>query len=314
MCFKILLSLVLCLVAGSAAAQAPEPFERTIILFSGLCEASAAMPLGSGKLAVADDEKEDLRGYSKDQPGSPKKIEISGLPGLSDTDDLEGGARIGDTLYWITSHSRTRRGRSTPERRRLFAVRINPEDFSVRPVGKPYTILLDDLQRDDRFARLKLGCAAELPAEEPGALNIEGLAASPDGKLLIGFRNPIREGKALIVPLNNPGDVVEGRPAIFGDPVELDLGGLGIRSMEFWQARSAYVILAGPSGAAGPFRIFSWSGTAGDKPLLMKEDLTGLIPEALFIDGDELFILSDDGDVCPEPNAFRAGRFRPSGD
>jgi hypothetical protein len=34
----------------------------------------------------------------------------------------------------------------------------------------------------------------------PGGLNIEGLAATPDGQLLIGFRNPLSEGKALLLP------------------------------------------------------------------------------------------------------------------
>jgi len=312
---RILLSIILSLaVAGGAAAQA-EALDRTIVLFPGLCEPSGAMALESGTFVVADDEEEDLRAYSLGRFRGFEDVETSKLKGLNKTADLEGATQIGDTFYWITSHSRNRKGQDKPERRRLFAIRINPGDVEEPElVGKPYITLLEDLQRNSRFAKYDLGAASRLPAEQEGALNIEGLAATSDGKLLIGFRNPIPDGKALVVTLNNPGDVLKDppAPAEFGDPIELDLGGLGIRSMEFWPARNAYAILAGSFGASSQFQIFGWSGNAGDKPVPMQDiDLTGLIPEALFLDGDELFILSDDGDVCPEDKAFRAARYRP---
>ena len=314
---RILLSIVLSLaVAGGAAAQSSNDLERKIVLLPGLCEASAAMALGSGRFVVADDEEEDLRVYSTGRFSGFEDVEISDLPGLNNTADIEGATQIGDIFYWINSHSRNRRGQDRPERRRLFAVRIDPGNVDEpQPVGKPYITLLEDLQKDARFAKYDLAAASRLPAEQEGGLNIEGLAATRDGKLLIGFRNPIRDGKALVVTLNNPGDAIEGRPAVFGDPVELDLGGLGIRSIELWPARNAYAILAGAFGPSSQFQIFGWSGNAGDKPVPMQGvDLTGLIPEALFVDGDELFILSDDGDVCPEDKAFRAACFQPSGD
>lgn len=315
MSLKNLLSVALCLaVAGSAAAQTPESLDRKIVLFPDLCEPSAAVALEPGRFVVADDDRVDLRVYSTGRFGGFEDVEISDLDGLDDTDDLEGGTRIGDVFYWITSHSAGRKG-SRPERRRLFAVRIDPGKVKKpKPVGKPYTTLVEDLQRDARFTKYDFAAASELPAEGPGALNIEGLAATPDGKLLIGFRNPIPDGKALVIPLNNPGDVFRPEPARaeLGDPIELDLGGLGIRSIEFWPARNAYAILAGAFGPSSQFQIFGWSGSAADRPVPLPDiDLTGLIPEALFLDGDELFILSDDGDVCPEDNAFRAARFRP---
>lgn len=301
-------------IAGGATAQDPQRLERTTTSFRGPCEASAALPLASGMFVVADDDKKDLRVYRKDQAGEPTKIETSKIPGLEKTDDLEGAARICDVLYWITSHSSNKNGEAKPGRRLFFAVRIDPESLTLKPVGKPYTGLLDGLQGDARYARYKIASAAKLPAEEPGALNIEGLAATPDGRLLIGFRGPILGDKALVVTLENPDSVIHGQPAVFGDPIDLDLRGLGIRSLEYWPARKTYVILAGSSGASSQFQIFRWSGKAGDKPVPMDDvDLAGLIPEALFFDGDELHILSDDGDVCPEDQAFRAARFRPAG-
>lgn len=301
-------------IAGGAAAQNPQRLERQTTVFRGPCEASAALPLGPGMFVVADDDKKDLRVYRMDQAAEPKKIETSKIPGLEETDDLEGAARIGDVFYWTTSQSRTKNGKAKPGRRLFFAVRIDSGSLTATPVGKPYSKLLDDLQGDARYDKYKIASAAGLAAEEPGALNIEGLAATPDGKLLIGFRGPVLDGKALIATLDNPDGVINGKPAVFGDPIDLDLGGLGIRSLEYWPDRKTYAVIAGPSGAVGPFRFFHWSGKAGDKPAPMDDvDLTGLIPEALFFDGGELFILSDDGDFCPQDeacHAFRTARFK----
>ncbi len=76
-----------------------------------------------------------------------------------------------------------------------------------------------------------LESAAQLTPKSRGALNIEGLCATPDQPLVIGFRNPIPQGKALLVPLLNPDEVIGGRPAQLGEPKQLDRNGLGIEPM-----------------------------------------------------------------------------------
>ena len=81
------------------------------------------------------------------------------------------------------------------------------------------TIYLDE----EHNRRLKSAAEAE------GGFNIEGLASTPEGALLIGLRNPLRHGRALLVPLLNPDEVIEGGRARFGAPVELDLQQRGIR-------------------------------------------------------------------------------------
>src|SRR5436190_1450267 len=79
--------------------------------------------------------------------------------------------------------------------------------------------------------QFKLGDAAKKAPKEEGGLNIESLCAVGE-TLYIGFRNPIPNGKALIVPLVNPSAVVdEGKPAQLGKPILIDLGGLGLRDM-----------------------------------------------------------------------------------
>ncbi len=323
---RILLSLTLGLtLAGGAAAQAPKPPEppelptKRVVLYPGTCEASAAVMLEPGLFVVGDDDKKDLLIYRMSVPATPPKdLKISGLPGLKKKADLEGAARIGDEIYWIGSHGRKSEGGEDLDRRRLFAIKVKTtgDQVSAEPVGKPYETLLEDLEKDTRFKDLKLKEAALLPPGKEGGLNIEGLAATPDGKLLIGFRNPIRNGKALIIPLSNPREVLTGGKPSFGEAIELDLGGLGIRSMEHWPAdNNGYLIIAGSFEDGGRFQAYRWPGPAGGNPQpIANAGLSLLVPEAVFFDPSApagLFILSDDGDACPEPGeAFRGRRVK----
>jgi hypothetical protein len=159
---------------------------------------------------------------------------------------------------------------------------------------------VDVLSTDARVAKYNLAAAAAKPPKEEGALNIEGLAATPEGKLLIGFRNPLPGKKALVVPIENPEELLTpGATAKLGDPIEIDkLDGRGIRSLE--RVGSSYLIVAGPIDAKGDFDLYRWTRTAKDDPEKLEHvKLTGLNPEALFaIPGTgEVQILSDDGTV-----------------
>jgi hypothetical protein len=55
---------------------------------------------------------------------------------------------------------------------------------------------------EPRFALLAQ--AAGQSPEAACGLNIEGLAATAGAALLIGFRNPLDQGRALLLPLLNP--------------------------------------------------------------------------------------------------------------
>jgi hypothetical protein len=183
--------------------------------------------------------------------------------------------------------------------------------------------LVQDFLADPELSSLDLGAAAQRPPKSPNALNIEGLTATPAGGLLIGFRNPIPGGKALVVPIENPGDVVAGKAqARLGTPMRLPLGGLGIRSIEYAAGRGEYLIVAGPDGVQGPFRLYRWTGSPNDAPEEVPDvSFTGLQPEALIVypdDANTIEILSDDGTVdihgvaCktlpPDQQAFRSLR------
>lgn len=69
-----------------------------------------------------------------------------------------------------------------------------------------------DLIAAPQLGKYDLTVAATIAPEDPGGFNIEGLAATPDDRLLLGFRNPITEkGKALVVPIGNPKEVILGK-------------------------------------------------------------------------------------------------------
>jgi len=278
---------------------------------TGMCDASGAVAVSSNLFVVADDEDNRLRLYRADRGGaSIKQFDCSSflqLAGSSAEADLEGAARLGDRAFWIGSHGRNQKGKQRPSRCCLFATdfRMTGGELTLTPVGKPYRRLLVDLANDSRFKPFHLAEAARRAPKEAGGLSIEGLSATPEGHLLIGFRNPVPNGKALLIPLTNPSEVVEGKPARLDPAIQLDLGGLGIRDIACHDG--TYIITAGSWRGGGHFRLFTWSGPGAKARLLQVARLRDCQPEALVIypqHGLQRFqILSDDGGVlidgCP---------------
>jgi hypothetical protein len=273
--------------------------------FSGLSDASAVEDLDGGYLAVAGDEDNVIHVYRHGLGSAPVfKLNLADFLRVSrkvKEADLEGAARIGSRIYWITSHGRDSKGKLSPSRHRFFATTatVSNRFAAFQPVGRPYCDLVSDLIRDPRLRAFDLASAATLAPKQAGGLNIEGLAATPEGHLLIGFRNPIPGGKALIVPLLNPAEVVEGVRARFGDPILLEMGWLGIRSITSKDGK--YWIIAGSHAQSGISRLYVWDGSSSRPELVLNTQLTGLNPEAITwhdLAGEEhLFVASDDGSV-----------------
>ena len=88
--------------------------------------------------------------------------------------------------------------------------------------------------------------------------------------------------------------MLEGARAQMGEPVLLDLGGLGIRALSWWRGR--YLIAGGPVGEGSRSRLFVWPGQ-GPARALDEVDLTDFQAEGFFSpeDRDEILVLSDDG-------------------
>lgn len=209
----ILWAISLCVQAGEESALLRPT------LYTGSADASGAVAITSNLFVVADDEDNSLRLYHSDRGGPPvKEFDCNAfleVQGKSLEADLEAGARIGDRAYWIGSHGRNKNGRERLNRCRFFAtdISVTGGEVTLTPVGKPCKDLLDDLIRDPRFESFHFAAASQLTPKAADALNIEGLSATPEGHLLIGFRNPIPQGRALLIPLLNPNEVIEGKAA-----------------------------------------------------------------------------------------------------
>lgn len=307
-CRQVAVALALFIVQAADAQPA------TVVEYTGMAEASAAVMLDETHFVVAEDECNTLLVYRLGQsaPVGQPVVLASHLETGEKASDLEGAARVGDVIYWISSHSLPMSGKPREWRRRFFATKIDSSTSppTLRPIGVPHKTLLDDLMKAPQLKDLKLAKAAKRLPEMKDGLNIEGLAEWDGGGLLIGFRNPLRDGdKAAAVPLTNPTEVIKGKRAQFGKPFLLDLGGRGIRSIE--RIGSDYVIVAGPVGDNGTFAIYRWSGNRTDRPTLQPQSLPiGLVPEALFaVPGTaDAIVLSDDGTKNPVADCGSPGK------
>lgn len=282
-----------------------------VMIFSGAVDGSAAVTAGTNHFIAATDEDNVLRLYAREGGAPLQAFDMSSFlavdPAFPET-DIEGAARIGQRAYWITAHARDKHGRVQSSRQRLFATDMITKGASVElsPAGQPYTNLLHDLTTAEVLRPFDLAGAAQRLPEDPGGFNIEGLAATPEGHLLIGFRNPVPNGRALLVPLLNPADIINGKPAVIGQPVLLDLGGLAIRDLALWQGE--YLIVAGPHDGRGASKLFRWAGGDARPQPVSSATLKGLNPEAVIVYPDkglvEVQLLSDDSS---KQNDFPAG-------
>jgi hypothetical protein len=288
--------------AGCAALAAlgadPQP-----VTFTHMADASAGEWLGEGLFVAASDEDNVLRDYRLSEGGAPVAAwdasPLMALEKKSPEMDIEGSAKIGDVIYWITSHAPNREGKPRPNRRRFFATRVAVTNGApaFQLVGRPVTTLLTELSRDPRYAVFGLAAAALRPPKTPGSLNIEALSDTPEGGLLIGARSPVPSGKALLAPLANPAEAVAGQPPRFGEPQLLDLGGDGLRAM--LRDGDGYLIVSGSPLSGGTPHLYRWRGDSSaplQLPLTLPADAT---PEGLLAGelGGRRFLLalSDDG-------------------
>lgn len=315
------------------AASAAEPPGGVWHL--GASDGSAAIAVDANWMWVADDENEVLRLYSRHASGLPVRepdfIPFLDLIDVEDGDprevDIEAATRVGDRLYWIGSHSHANIGESRTNRSRIFVTDMTGTgpDATLTYVGR-YDYLKEDLVAWDRanghgLGADYLGLAASvaedvLPKAPDGSgWSIEGLAMMPDSVTgaYVAFRAPIvpahRRAFALIVPVQNftnlaASDGPEGS-AVFGPPIELDLYGRGVRSIE--GDDQGYLIVAGPAGPMPTrypqdFRLYTWTGLPGDRPEERSADLSGLNPEAIvqlpprpWAESSRVQLISDNG-------------------
>jgi len=289
--------------------------------FKGVCDASAAVAIGSTHLLVAEDENDALLLYATGNPTAVKTFDFSSLLRI-DIDresDIEGAARIGNRIYWITSHGRNGKGKIRANRYQLFATDISnsqPTTLELDWVGS-YRKLIDDVLNihswespDSNVTTVAISLLREATllhdkkekqlAPKKDGLNIEALAALPSHQgLLIGLRNPLFQNRALVLHLKNP-DLLfagNGAKARFGEPRFIDLDGLGLRSMAYHPATKKLLIIAGGKKSGGSFKLFEWDYHKNTPPVLIwtLPSTQGSNPEGLVIKGSQIHVLHDEG-------------------
>jgi hypothetical protein len=285
------------------------------LALTGIYEPSAIQQLPDGRFLVVEDEKQyPFSLFSIGPDGAVRSTPLSPAPGTDDAfgklDDLEGLAldRWG-AIYAITSHSRDDDGDEKKSREKLVRFRIEGDRVVAPQVVKgvkPALIAMHPV----------LAAAAGIrDVKTGGGLNIEALEISPDQqRLLIGFRSPLLDKRAIIATIDNPAGIFEtGEPPwIAPILITLDLGGDGIRGMSYLPALGGYLLISGPvASEPAQFQLWFWSGHA-DQParrvtvpgLHGFERAEGIGPAV--IDGRQrIIIVSDDG----SRQAGRAARY-----
>jgi hypothetical protein len=321
-----------------------------ILTFPGICDASGAVAIDDNTIIVGDDERRRLSIYDLRTQHLQEKIPLpfhsedgSGETHGGHEADLESATIFKGHIVWITSHGRNKSGKVRPDRDRLFAShRINSRDgtatqaFSSSFDGLA-TMILGKADRSYAPLREAIGdLSSGDPALAPKkrGFNIEGLTTTGDGQiLLIGLRNPQKDGKALLFELAGFDRFLQGDPSqlALGKLIEIDLGARGIRDIAWSAAHESYIIAAGQvdDDADGPgFALYKWDGTSTPIQISDLNDLDrDFHPEAvvpLFDKSDHglapskrILILSDEGAVrlghdrilCKEADETRR-RFR----
>jgi hypothetical protein len=290
--------------------------------YQGTCDGSLAVALDATHFLDGNDEDQTFAVFTRGKNGAAEQtLDISSLIGLTSSDeaDLEDAVLIGTRLYGISSHGRSKKGKLERARYRFFGLDLSGSspNLSIQAAGFSSTLLDDMLDASnwvtpDSAIITLLNSTSQLGQDKVANLapkvdgtNIEGMTQLPNadypGQLVIGFRNPHASSDAILVTLRNADAVLGGAKASFGEAIQLDLGGLGVRSLAWSSMHDAVLILAGPKdGGNGPFRLFRWSGKVGEAATLV-QDLTApsdSAPEAivLFPNTHDVQITFDQGD------------------
>ena len=312
----------LCVVLTAILCAAAQLFSQ-ISEYYGMCDASAALPVDNEHFIMASDEDNVLRVYHIDKKYPVSSLDISSFLKIEYDDksaeaDFEDAEKLGDYYFFITSHGRDRKGRLRRNRHQFFAVKVDPNTFEIMPVGKSFQKLMDYLVLNDELKQLGV-YETYLPsvkkdenlAPKERGVNIEGLAATPDGKsFLIGFRNPTPNKMAIVVELLNPLAVVlNSELPKFGRTFLLNMKNRGVRSFEYYKKIEKYLVVGGAHDGKKNSRLYIWNGSPAARPVLIKDVDFGIAkdlnPEAISIyDGiDQIQLYSDDGAVLRSDGA-----------
>lgn len=259
--------------------------------YTQTCDGSAAIAIDATHFLDFSDEDQVARIYTRGAHAGPvQQVDVSTAIGMKTGDeaDLEDAARIGNRVYVTASHGRNKDGKLEPTRDRLFAIDVSGTVPSVKLAVAGFTdqIVVDLLSaanwdQPNTTVIAAIAAATQLGkstvanlAPEVNGLNIEGLAAYPSAstpnRLIFGLRNPHDSNKAILITLLNADAAIAGATAHFGQVIELDLGGLGVRGLTWSTALGQMLIIGGPIADSGAVQLFTWSGDPAAAPVLVQ--------------------------------------------
>jgi hypothetical protein len=167
-----------------------------------------------------------------------------------------------------------------------------------------YTNLVDHLKKSGILERvLDKSIDKNINFDE---INIEAFNFDKEqGKLLIGFREPLIDGKSMLVTLENPVGIFErNEEAKFSSEVILlDLDGGGIRSLDYDTHLKGYLMSNEVKGKNGKLKsqLWFWKGNPDQMPeridlpeMISLKNVESIAP--VTVNGEQrLLLLSDDG-------------------
>ncbi len=256
---------------------------------TGMSDASDAIALDNDYYMTADDEVDLINVYSRNNSGLPvASFDYSSylnLPDLAKPEvDAEASARsykIANRYYWLGSMSNGKDPfDNKPNRDRLFATTVTGTGATTSISVNGYSAIRSSLLTwgDAYGYNFTASAAAGVDSKAANGFAAEGMVFGPDSTTLwIGLRAPLvptaNRTKAVIAPIlnfetwfNNGSQV--GNPT-FGAPIELNLGGKGIRDI-IRLSNGSYIIVAGDAGPnLALSSIYKWTGNTVDAPILV---------------------------------------------
>lgn len=311
----------------AATPIATKPLEKiTLSVFSefkdldSVHESSGIGQLPDGRFLVINDEKDhpmdlltlnDAGQFSAEELYPDKQFEKDSIgSGFRKLADLE-GIDIDNQgyIYAVTSHAFNSKGEKKPDRKKLLRFKMEGNQ-----ILEPSVInnLEESIAKQHPFLAKAI---ANPDSKSNDGFNIEGLALnSSQDKLLFGLRSPLVDNKTVIVSVNNPKELfttANATPQVSETVSLLDLGGNGVRSINYFPLLNGYLIMSGPVGKSDNvnFKLWLWCGdTDAVQPVTVTglrgfEETEGMTP--MLWHGQPRVVMITDGVLVGESTAAR---------